>query len=79
MKTCPLKCRVLLYIYVYIRNIRTIWFCCTSPKIAAYFEISFNSFYGKKVQAIIHVAVPFDGTCGGKSDMGQSKAKPKRK
>ena len=48
--------------------------------MAAYFEISFNSFYGKKkVQAVIHLAVPFDGTGGGKSDMGQSKAKPKRK
>ena len=45
----------------------------------AYFEISFNSFYVKKVQAIIHVAVPFNGTCGDKSDMGQSKAKLKRK
>ena len=47
--------------------------------MAAYFEISFNSFYGKKVQAIIHVAVAFDSTCGDKSDMGHSKAKPKRK
>ena len=48
--------------------------------MAAYFEISFNSFYvKKKVQAVIHVAVPFDGTDGDKSDMGQSKAKLKRK
>ena len=65
---------------MHIRNIRKIWFCYISPKMAAYFEISFNSFYGKKkVQAVIHLAVPFDGTGGGKSDMGQSKAKPKRK
>ena len=54
--------------------------CYTTPETAAYFEISFSSFYRKKkVQAVIHVAVPFDSTGGNESDMGRSKAKPKRK
>ena len=52
----------------------------TSPEMAPYFEISFSSFYAKKkVQAVISVAGPCDGTGGVESDMGQSKAKPKRK
>ena len=31
------KCCVLLYIYVHIRNIRKIWFCYTSPRMADFF------------------------------------------
>ena len=60
-----------LCIYVYIRNIRKIWSCYTSLETAAYFKISFSSFYGKKkVQAVSHAAVPFDGADVDGSDMG---------
>ena len=69
-----------LYRYVYITNVQKIWFCYKSLKTAAYLKISYNSFYGKKkVQAFSHVAVPFDVTGVDESDMGRSKAKPKRK
>ena len=62
---------VFLYTYVYMRNMRKIWFRYTSPETDSYFEISFSSFYGKKkVQAVIPVAVPVNGNESDISDGG---------